>query len=297
MTGDVRTPLRSRSGGVRRQLAAEQGITLTEMLVVLVILGIILGAMTTLFVSASNSEAEQSNRYEAQRNARLALDGLRREIRCASAAPAVSGSSLTITLPGGCQKPPGTTAAPFTWCTVGGSAPYALWRYEGASCSGTGRRVAESLASTSVFTYSRAAVLAAPTLTASATGGTLAPGTYSYVVTARDAAGKETSGTVRRVDVDAGATNTITVSWSTSPGAVSYNVYGRDDGTFTAEGLRLLANTTATSYTDTGSTPLGTQSPPLAVVGVTLVVDATPASPKQRFTLSDDIVLRNSGRV
>ena len=66
---------------MRELLAEERGVTLIEMLVVLAILGIVLAGMTTLFVSASTSHTDQSNRIEAQRNGRLALDGLRREIR------------------------------------------------------------------------------------------------------------------------------------------------------------------------------------------------------------------------
>ena len=59
---------------IRARLGTEAGVTLTEMLVVLVILLIVLAGMTTLFTSASNSQVDQTNRVEAQRNARLALD-------------------------------------------------------------------------------------------------------------------------------------------------------------------------------------------------------------------------------
>lgn len=282
---------------VRARLDPADGVTISEMLVVLSILMIVLGGLTTLFVSASTSQVDQTNRIEGQRNARLALDALRREIRCASAA-SISSTSLTITLPGYCQKPPTTSAAPFTWCATGASAPYALWRYDNSACSGTGRKRADLLASNAVFTYSRTAILAAPTLVGAATGGTLGPETYVYDVTAVDAAGKETSGTNRSITFATGNENKVTVSWSAYAGAVSYNVYGRDDGSTTVEGLRLLANTPSTSYVDTG--PAGAfasmASPPLGTVGVSLVVDATPASGSQRFRLSDDIVLRNSGR-
>ena len=287
---------------IRPRLEAEAGVTLTEMLVVLVILLVVLAGMTTLFTSASNSQVDQTNRVEAQRNARLALDSVRREIRCASAVTAVSASSLTITLPGYCQKPATTTAAPFTWCVVGGSAPYALWRYGGSSCSGTGVKKAESLTANSVFSYNRAAVLPAPTLTGSATGGTLGPGTYVYDVTAVDAAGKESSGTAASVTFATGSTNSVTVSWAAFAGAVSYKVYGRDDGSATVEGLRQLAATSTSPFIDTGTPltsltpPLGVTAPPLGTVGISLVVDQTPGNTSQRFTLTDDIVLRNSGR-
>ena len=58
--------------------------------------------MTTLFVSASNAQVDQTNRFEAQQEARLALDSLRREIHCANAVSGIAArrrlASITITL-------------------------------------------------------------------------------------------------------------------------------------------------------------------------------------------------------
>jgi hypothetical protein len=107
-----------------------------------------------------------SNRFQAQQDARLALDKLRQEIHCASA---VSGtpptSSITITLGSYCPtsglpaSPPAT--ASFTWCTKDktgtappalNAAPYTLWRYSGSSCSGTGQPWANNLTTGTVFT-------------------------------------------------------------------------------------------------------------------------------------------------
>lgn len=291
----------------RSRLAQSSGVTITEMLVVLAILGVILAGMTTLFLSATTSQVEQSNRYQAQHNARLALDALRREIRCGTAVTAVTTSSLTITLPGYCQKPVAATEAPFTWCTVGGGAPYELWRYSGTSCSGTGTRKAESLASNAVFTYNRSTAgpaQAPPVAGGLVVGGFFQPGTYSYDVTAVvDAAGTEISGAVRSVTLVAGADKSlapsqITVGWTYAgpPAALSYNVYGRDNGATTAEGLRLLANTTSTSYIDVGGGFSSLKAPPLGTVNIALALDLTVADAKQRFTLADEIVLRNSGR-
>jgi prepilin-type N-terminal cleavage/methylation domain-containing protein len=298
---------------IRRGLAGERGVTLSEMLVVLVVLGIVLTGMTTLFVSAARSHDDQSNRVEAQHNARLALDALRREIRCASAVAVNSASSLTITLPGYCQKPAAASAAAFTWCAAGASAPYALWRYEGSACSGTGLKKAELLASNTIFTYNRATpgpVQAAPIPGASVANGYFKPGTYAYDVTAVLTGGVEVSGSIKSVTIPSGSPNEIGLSWSSYPGAVSYNVYGRDDGTNTAEGLRRLATVPGgtTSYTDLGcAVPSDTctpavvvtsamASPPLATVGILLALDVTTGDARQRFTLTDDIVLRNSGR-
>ena len=43
------------------------------------------GAITTLFVQATNAEFEMNRRFQAQQAARVAIDKMRREIHCASA--------------------------------------------------------------------------------------------------------------------------------------------------------------------------------------------------------------------
>jgi prepilin-type N-terminal cleavage/methylation domain-containing protein len=132
------------SRAIGRRIGEERGVTLIEMLVTVLILGIILGGMTTLFMSASTSEINQTNRHEAQQSARLALEALRREIHCASLVVpnAVPGSSVTITFGSYCPTfIPGQPLV--TWCTqeIVNSKRYALWRYPGpspASCGVTG---------------------------------------------------------------------------------------------------------------------------------------------------------------
>jgi len=116
------------------RLRCEPGYTLVEMLTVLVIMGVVMGGLTTVFVSATNSEADMNNRFQAQLNARLALDKMRREIHCASVAtPTGSSSSVTITLPSYCK----TGSGSITWCTrSNGTNRYALYRVVGATCSG-----------------------------------------------------------------------------------------------------------------------------------------------------------------
>ena len=42
------------------------GYTLIEMLTVLVIMGIVIGSLTALFVQASNAEIDMNNRFQAQ---------------------------------------------------------------------------------------------------------------------------------------------------------------------------------------------------------------------------------------
>src|SRR5262245_13661904 len=112
------------------------------MLVVLVILGVVIAALTGLFVSASRTEVDQATRFRAQQEGRLALDALRREIHCASSvSPSTSAgypsTSITITLGSYCPSAP-SGGGQVTWCTAVGTGGYALWRTPGASCPGTG---------------------------------------------------------------------------------------------------------------------------------------------------------------
>ena len=87
---------------LRACLTQEDGLTLVELLVVMVILAILLGALVDVFSSAIHSQNDQTNRVSAQQDARLALDRLRREIHCGSAIPSSSTTSVTVTIPPAC---------------------------------------------------------------------------------------------------------------------------------------------------------------------------------------------------
>jgi prepilin-type N-terminal cleavage/methylation domain-containing protein len=153
--------LRRCAAAAGRRLAAERGYSLSEMLVVLLILGIVLGALTQLFVSASTAQVDMTNRFEAQQDMRLALDKLRREIHCASSVTAAPPtSSIIIALGSYCPSNGTGAAAQITWCTKdkngnappGAGAPFSLWRYTGTTCSGTGRKWADYLTIDQIFT-------------------------------------------------------------------------------------------------------------------------------------------------
>jgi prepilin-type N-terminal cleavage/methylation domain-containing protein len=118
----------------RHRLLAEHGYSLIEMLVVLIIMGIVMTSLTTVFVQASNSETDMNNRFQAQLTAKLALDKVRREVHCATVVtPTGVSSSVTITLPSYCK----TGSGSITWCTrSNGTNRYALYRVVGATCSG-----------------------------------------------------------------------------------------------------------------------------------------------------------------
>jgi type II secretory pathway pseudopilin PulG len=76
-----------------------------ELLIVLAILGTITGAITTLFIQASNAEFDMNRRFQAQQAARIAIDKMRREIHCSSGiTPTGASTSITVTLPAQCPS-------------------------------------------------------------------------------------------------------------------------------------------------------------------------------------------------
>jgi len=265
---------------------AQDGFSLVELLVVLAILGTVLAGLTVLFTGALSSQTDQTNRAQVQQDARLGLDRMRREIRCASDITTPGGypaSTVTITLASYCPTAGGATTV--TWCTkdkngatppVAGAQPYTLWRYIGSSCSGTGTQwvsdlVDDAPAITAGRIFDAARVPAANPPTAASTGGTLPAGTYFYEVTAI-VNGAEVPGTLSpSLTIATGLTNQITVNWSVYSGASSYNIYGRD-----GSGLHLLKNTTGTSYVDTGPAKLADN--PFTLPSATIKVQNPPGT-------------------
>ena len=132
-----------------RRLGRERGYSLVEMLIVMSIMGVVMGALTTVFVQATNAEQGMNDRFQAQQTARLALDKMRREVHCASVAtPTGSSSSVTLTLPSYCK----TGSGSITWCTRSvATNRYALYRALGSSCTG-GVKWADYLTPTSTAT-------------------------------------------------------------------------------------------------------------------------------------------------
>jgi prepilin-type N-terminal cleavage/methylation domain-containing protein len=128
----------------------ERGYTLIEMLTVLVIFGTVMSALMVLFVQGTGAEVDMNNRFQAQQDARLALDKIRREAHCATAVTVSSASSVTLSLPSYCPTGNGSV----TWCTVSlGTSRYGLYRKAGATCDSTGVRWADRLTTGNVFSY------------------------------------------------------------------------------------------------------------------------------------------------
>jgi type II secretory pathway pseudopilin PulG len=138
------------AGRLRR---GETGFTLVELVVSMAILMTVMGGVTGVMVSGTNAQIDQNNRFQAQTEARLALDYFRREVHCASSASTANpAATVTLTLSATCPTAAGSTSA--TWCTVAnGTGRYGLWRYSGSACSGTGRKVADYLTTSTAFTY------------------------------------------------------------------------------------------------------------------------------------------------
>jgi prepilin-type N-terminal cleavage/methylation domain-containing protein len=91
-----------------RRARSRSGYTLIELLVAMGIFLVIVTSLTSLFVSGARAELDANRRFQAQENARVAVDKMRREIHCASALTLTSASSVSVTLPPGCPSAAGT---------------------------------------------------------------------------------------------------------------------------------------------------------------------------------------------
>lgn len=147
------------------RLRSERGYSLVELLVSMFILGSVMTSISVLLVSATNQEVDMNRRFQAQTEARLGLDMMRREVHCAmSVSPSGASASVTLTIPATCPTSGGSTS--ITWCTVAnGANRWGLWRYPGSSCSGNGKRWADYLTASSIFVYAPQSTSKLATLT------------------------------------------------------------------------------------------------------------------------------------
>ena len=135
-----------------RLLREQRGYSLMELIISMSILGAVMASISVLLVSATNSEVDMNRRFQAQTEARLGLDKMRREVHCAiSMTPVGASASVTLSIPATCPTSGGNTS--ITWCAVANGSRWGLWRYPGASCSGSGMRYADYLTASSIFVY------------------------------------------------------------------------------------------------------------------------------------------------
>jgi prepilin-type N-terminal cleavage/methylation domain-containing protein len=101
---------------LRRLRHEEHGYSLMELLTVMVIMGIVLGGLTTVFVSGSKAEYDMNVRFQAQQQTRLALDRVRRDIHVAGCVnPTIPADGTTLLLS---KITTGTTCAAFAYYCV-----------------------------------------------------------------------------------------------------------------------------------------------------------------------------------
>jgi prepilin-type N-terminal cleavage/methylation domain-containing protein len=141
--------------GLAHRVKSEGGYTLSEMIVVLAILGFVLSSLLAVFVSGTRAETDMNKRFQAEQQTRIALSRLRREIHCAYAA-STTGSVLTLSFGAYCSNPAAAGNYQATYCAVSlGPQRYGMFRQAGATCgSAGGTKVADYLTSSSLFGYS-----------------------------------------------------------------------------------------------------------------------------------------------
>ena len=132
-----------------RAFRAREGYTMIELLVVLVILTTVLTALTALFLAGASSELETNRRFQAQQEARLAADRMRREVHCAGGVTVGSPSSVTVHLLGHC--PTAVNAQPTDVVYEAQLLSTGRYRLQRA-----GVRIADYLTSNQVFAYTPA---------------------------------------------------------------------------------------------------------------------------------------------
>jgi hypothetical protein len=118
---------------------------------VMVLLTVIMTGLTALFVQASNAELDMNRRFQAQQQARVAVDRMRREIHCSSAvSPTGAASSIDVTIPAQCPTS-GGSAITVTYRTV----LVSTGRYKLERQVGTGpiAKLADYIRVANVFTY------------------------------------------------------------------------------------------------------------------------------------------------
>jgi prepilin-type N-terminal cleavage/methylation domain-containing protein len=99
---------------IGQRLRSTDGYTLIELVVVLSIFTIVVTALVQLFTSGAKAELDMNRRFQAQQEARLALDRMRRELHCAdSITPGTDTdgdgnvASVTATIPAQCPSAKG----------------------------------------------------------------------------------------------------------------------------------------------------------------------------------------------
>jgi Tfp pilus assembly protein PilW len=147
------------AAGLLRRLCGQGGFTLVELIAVMAIFMTVLTVLSMLFISGARAELDANRRFEAQQNARLALDKLRRELHCSNGITAIDDSPLPpppatvtgirVSLPSHCPSAGGTNALVDYEMISAGSSRWKLRRTKGTQSTD----VADFFTNDDVFSY------------------------------------------------------------------------------------------------------------------------------------------------
>jgi prepilin-type N-terminal cleavage/methylation domain-containing protein len=138
----------------RRVVSEQAGVSLIELLVTLVILGIIVATLAGIFAAGTRAEVDLNERFQAQAQARVALTTLRKDVHRSCSVTYTGATQIVLMAVPTTATTGGTcTTAVATWCVVGSAAPYTLYRALGATtCSASDKNMAGNLRTNAVFT-------------------------------------------------------------------------------------------------------------------------------------------------
>lgn len=136
-------------------MRGEGGYTMMEMVVVLAILGVVVGGIVTLFAAGLNADADQTRRYRAQEDGRLALNQVRRDVHsaCAVSNPSTYNTWLSTLTLYSSQDSCAAGSHSVSYCTSGSGNVWTLTRVLASTCSGSSTILTKYLTTNLVFAY------------------------------------------------------------------------------------------------------------------------------------------------
>lgn len=144
-----------RALSIGRRAADERGYTLTEMIVVMAVLGVVVTAIASLFATGVGASGDQIRRFESQQQVQTAMNRLQRDGHsgCTISTPSTYNtwtSSVTMYFP---SDSCASGSHSVTWCTRATGTTYSLYRIVGTSCASATAVYASNLVGANIFVY------------------------------------------------------------------------------------------------------------------------------------------------